>query len=204
MSQDSEILLKILDAVEDGHSLSQRGVAQKVGVALGLVNAYVKRCVTKGLLKVEQVPANRYAYYLTPTGFAEKSRLTIEYLSQSFNFFRAARSQCEDVFDQCAAQGWTRIVLCGASDLAQIACISAEESDITLVAVLDAAHNRDTFVGVPVVRNLDEVAVFDAVVVTDLRAPQDTHDVLKALLPNVPVLAPRMLRIKARRPGPAP
>ena len=46
----------------------------------------------KGLVKMSQVPLNRYAYYLTPQGFAEKSRLTAEYLSVSFNFFRRARN----------------------------------------------------------------------------------------------------------------
>lgn len=201
MSQDSEILLKILDAVDEGHTLSQRGVSHKLGMALGLVNAYVKRCVTKGLLKVEQVPANRYAYYLTPTGFAEKSRLTIEYLSQSFNFFRVARRQCEDVFNHCAAQGWPRVVLYGASDLAQIACISAGECQVTLVAVVDGEIERDVFAGLSVVASLDAAPAFDVVVITDLKAPQDTHDALKAAWPHLPVLAPRMLRIATRRPA---
>ena len=43
---------------------------------------------------MRQVPLNRYAYYLTPQGFAEKSRLTAEYLAASFDFFRRARGDC--------------------------------------------------------------------------------------------------------------
>ena len=61
------------------------------------VNAYLKRCVKKGLVKVSGAPARRYAYYLTPQGFAEKSRLTVEYLSSSFSFFRQAREDCSAV-----------------------------------------------------------------------------------------------------------
>ena len=90
--EEAKITLGLLSAVEANSALTQRSVASDLGIALGLANAYLKRCVRKGLVKVKQVPANRYSYYLTPKGFAEKSRLTAEYLSISFNFFRSARS----------------------------------------------------------------------------------------------------------------
>src|SRR5216110_111601 len=90
-SGDDRILLGLLESVERDGGQSQRRIASDLGVALGLVNAYLKRCVKKGLVKIGQAPARRYAYYLTPHGFAEKSRLTVEYLSSSFSFFRRAR-----------------------------------------------------------------------------------------------------------------
>ncbi len=79
-------------------SESQRHIAAELGIALGLVNAYLKRCIKKGWVKVNQAPARRYAYYLTPQGFTEKSRLTVDYLSSSFPFFRRAKADCADVF----------------------------------------------------------------------------------------------------------
>ena len=75
--------LEILAIVQNSEQLSQRYLARQLGVALGLANSYLKRCVKKGWVKVQQAPANRYLYYLTPTGFAEKSRLTTQYLSYS-------------------------------------------------------------------------------------------------------------------------
>ena len=74
-------MLGLLELVERDGAQSQRKLASDLGIALGLVNAYLKRCVKKGLLKIGQAPPRRYAYYLTPHGFAEKSRLTVEYLS---------------------------------------------------------------------------------------------------------------------------
>ena len=62
--------------VEENSQITQRSLASELGIALGLTNAYLKRCVRKGWVKINQAPANRYAYYLTPRGFAEKSRLT--------------------------------------------------------------------------------------------------------------------------------
>src|SRR5436190_22361295 len=87
---EERIVLHLLNSVDDG-AQSQRRIAEELGIALGLVNAYLKRCVKKGFVKVSQAPARRYAYYLTPNGFAEKSRLTVQYLSDSFAFFRQAK-----------------------------------------------------------------------------------------------------------------
>src|ERR1700732_4508586 len=96
-AEKPRIMLGLLESVQRGDAHSQRRLASELGIALGLVNAYLKRCITKGLVKVGEAPARRYAYYLTPHGFAEKSRLTVEYLSRSFSFFRRAREDCSSV-----------------------------------------------------------------------------------------------------------
>ena len=102
--EQADITLGLLNAVHENSNVTQRTVATELGVALGLVNTYIKRCVKKGYIKVRQAPANRYAYYLTPAGFAEKSRLTAQYLSHSFTFFRRARQQCLEVLEQSEAR----------------------------------------------------------------------------------------------------
>jgi DNA-binding MarR family transcriptional regulator len=196
---ETEITLGLLNAVHDDSAVTQRSLARDLGIALGLANAYLKRCVKKGLIKVSQVPPNRYAYYLTPQGFAEKSRLTAEYLSYSFTFFRRARSQCEDLFRDCAERGWRRVALAGASELAEIATLVAREFDIELVAVLHGASAGGAFHGVPVLPRDAALPPVDAVIVTDLAEAQRTYDALVKRLPNTPVLAPRILRIAKAR-----
>jgi DNA-binding MarR family transcriptional regulator len=80
------IVLSGLTSIERDSTITQRALARELGIALGLANAYLRRCVRKGLVKMRQVPINRYAYYLTPQGLAEKSRLTAEYLAVSLDF----------------------------------------------------------------------------------------------------------------------
>src|SRR6201990_2011902 len=94
---NARIVLGLLESVERDGAQSQRKLASELGIALGLVNAYLKRCVKKGLLKVREAPARRYVYYLTPQGFAEKSKLTVDYLSYSFSFYRQARADCAQI-----------------------------------------------------------------------------------------------------------
>src|SRR5499425_2423870 len=120
-AEQDRIVLGLLESLERDGGQSQRRLASELGIALGLVNAYLKRCVRKGLVKVSEVPARRYAYYLTPQGFAEKSRLTVEYLSYSFSFFREAKTDCSRLFQAARARGVRQVVLAGRSDLAEIA-----------------------------------------------------------------------------------
>src|ERR1700756_4728730 len=142
--EDDRIVLNLLNSVDDG-AQSQRRIAEDLGIALGLVNAYLKRCVKKGLVKVSEAPARRYAYYLTPQGFAEKSRLTVEYLSLSFSFFRQARADCAKTLALAHENGWSRIALAGISDLAEIAVICAFERGIAIVGVVEPAAAATAF-----------------------------------------------------------
>jgi DNA-binding MarR family transcriptional regulator len=199
-SENARIVLGLLESVERDGAQSQRKLASDLGIALGLVNAYLKRCVKKGLLKIGEAPARRYAYYLTPHGFAEKSRLTVEYLSSSFSFFRHARQDCSSLLKAAHARGWTRIALFGVSDLAEIATICALEQGITIVGVVDAKAKTDRFVGTPVVASIDAMpSGFDALIITDLQATRDT--VIAALTAVEPerVFVPSLLGLRLDR-----
>ncbi len=197
---DTDTTLRILDAVEHDSAKSQRALAGEAEVALGLANAYLKRCMRKGWVKVRQAPARRYFYYVTPKGFTEKARLTAEYLSNSFDMFRTARGQCDDLVAYCLEQGHTRVALVGASDFAEIAALSALNGEIEIVAVIDATSNRSQLAGIPVLRSLAEAGAIDAIIITDIRTPQATYDELAHFLPAAAILAPPLLRVnRARR-----
>jgi DNA-binding MarR family transcriptional regulator len=191
---NARIVLGLLESVERDGAQSQRKLASDLGIALGLVNAYLKRCVKKGLVKIGQTPPRRYAYYLTPHGFAEKSRLTVEYLSSSFSFFRRAREDCSSVLKKARERNWNRIALIGVSDLAEIATLCALEQGIAIVAVVDAKSTSDRFVGTPVVDSFDAVpGGFDAVVVTDLQTTHESLQAVAAVIDVERVLVPALL-----------
>jgi DNA-binding MarR family transcriptional regulator len=193
--QDAQIVLGLLESVERDGAQSQRRLATELGIALGLVNAYLKRCVKKGLVKVSTAPPHRFAYYLTPQGFAEKSRLTVEYISYSFSFFRQAKSDCAALFEAARERGHTRLVLAGVSDLAEIAAICAVESSVKVCAVVDSQSGRTSFVGIPVVASFDAIGEeVDGVVVTDLSAPTETIAAALQRFDSDRVLVPSLLR----------
>jgi DNA-binding MarR family transcriptional regulator len=196
-AEKATIMLGLLESVARDGAQSQRHLATELDIALGLVNAYLRRCIKKGLVKVSQVPARRYAYYLTPKGFAEKSRLTVEYLSSSFGFFRQAKADCALVLEAARRQTLTRLVLVGRSDLAEIAAICALETGAKIVAVVDVKSAAPQFFGLPVVASFDDVeGGFDAVIVTDLLTPQETVGLAIKRFGADRVLVPNILRMQ--------
>jgi len=199
-SDESAITLGLLDAVHSDGQRSQRSIASELGIALGLTNAYLKRCIRKGWIKARQVPANRYAYYLTPHGFVEKSRLTARYLHNSLQFYRQARNEMDVLLGECAERGWTRLALGGCGDLAEIAILCALHHEIDIAGLIDESSPDDTFLQYPVVPALAALGAVDAVIVTDLGAPQRRFETMRAEIASERVLAPPLLRVSPTLP----
>ncbi len=192
---EGEITLGLLSAVQGNSAVTQRSIAKELGIALGLANAYLRRCVEKGYIKVTQAPANRYLYYLTPQGFSEKSRLTASYLSHSFDFFRNARRQCEGALEQCAARGWKRVAIYGDGELCDILSLCLTEFDLDVIGVVTPGTNRKRIAGLKALQSLAEAEPLDAVILTDLTDPQASLRSVLATVPAERVLTPPLLRI---------
>lgn len=195
--ENERIVLGLLSSVENDGARSQRSIAAELGIALGLVNAYLKRCIKKGLVKVHDAPARRYAYYLTPQGFAEKSRLTVQYLSDSFSFFRMAKGDCASVLQVAKANGFGRVVLAGKSDLAEVAILCAFEAGVSIVAVVDPHSEGEHLAGVAVHKAYDEVkAAYEAIIVTDVARAKASYDAALEAYGAERVLVPALLGLQ--------
>ncbi len=199
---ETQTTLRLLSDIERAQFSSQRTFSVRLGIAVGLTNAYVKRCVKKGWIKMRRVPARRYAYYLTPTGFTEKSKLVAEYLTSSLEFFRIARAQCLGALEDCERLGWRRVALYGHGELAEIATLAAKETSVELVAVIAPGCNAPEFAGLPVMGGLGALPEFDAVLVADITDPQAVYDELSRDLPDERILTPSLLHVSRAAGGP--
>ncbi|MBP7063432.1 winged helix-turn-helix transcriptional regulator [Ferrovibrio sp.] len=193
--------LDLLDAVEQTGNANQKSLAQRVGVAVGLLNALLRRAVHKGYIKVSEAPARRFAYYLTPQGFTEKSRLVSQYLSDSLHFFRQSRSEYNDLMQPLAGLVGRRVFLAGIGELAEIAMLSAQEAGLPLAGLIDTKTNRQTIQTLPVLRDLNDLRPDDLVIIADAAEPQATYDRLAARLAAEQLLHPPLLRIATRPPA---
>jgi DNA-binding MarR family transcriptional regulator len=132
--------LEILTAVDEGGTLTQRALAQRLGVALGLTNLYLKRLSRKGYLKIVEFPRKpatrkRLRYLLTPKGMAEKTRLTYEHMSYALNLYRRTRETLRTSLATLAPAGAKRIALYGTGDAAELAYLTLREFGLEPVAV---------------------------------------------------------------------
>ena len=192
---EGAITLGLLDAVHQNSAVSQRSLAAELGIALGLTNAYLKRCVRRGLVKVRSAPANRYAYYLTPKGFAEKSQLTARYLSGSFSFYRRARGQCDALLAASVGVGCRRIALYGVGDLAEIAVLCAMRHQQEVVGIADDRATIGRFLNLVVVRDLKALPAFDCALLTDSARPQESFELLAKQIDPERILVPDLLHV---------
>lgn len=165
--KEDQLTLNLLGAIEQQDDVSQRHLAQHMGVALGMANSYLKRCVKKGWIKVTTAPANRYFYYLTPTGFAEKARLTGEFLTTSLALVRQSGEAYNEFFETKLRED-SSIVFVGLSDLTEMAYLRALRLNISVEGVfcplleikseekqLPLQELPETWFEMPVVHELD-------------------------------------------------
>lgn len=147
MDKDSLRILKILDELSHASRITQRELSKRVGVALGLTNLYIRRLVRKGYLKVSSIERNRLKYLLTPRGVAEKAALTVQYMQNSLNYYRAVRRTTRNAFQTLLREGCKSVVLFGAGEVTEIAYLSLREADLHLVAIVDERGEGENLCG---------------------------------------------------------
>lgn len=149
---DSYHSLLLLEEIAREESVSQRELSKRLGIALGLVNSYVRNMISKGYIRVSSFPRNRYKYLLTPKGIAEKSRLTYQHLHYFTNLYTTARKDFKELFNRVEKTGVKKVIFCGIDEVAEIAYISLQETGIELEAVMDdEQQDGKTFFNIPVV-----------------------------------------------------
>jgi len=139
--------LLILEELSNDDSVTQRDLSRRLGIALGLVNSYIKNLVSKGYVTVKAIPAKRYAYYLTPKGFTEKTRLTYDLLHDYTRVYRETRSNLKKLFRELQESGVRRVIFAGADEVAEIAYITLQETKLELVGVIDGETAGKKFFG---------------------------------------------------------
>jgi DNA-binding Lrp family transcriptional regulator len=159
--------LKLLEAVEQNSRVTQRSLATKLGIALGLTNIYLKRLVRKGYIKCVNVRSNRITYLITPRGITEKARLTYEFMDYSLHLYGEVRQHLRVVLQECAAAG-RRVAIYGRGEAAELAYLSLREFGLEPVAIFDEDNGHE-FLGMPVrpIVEHDQVA-YDLMIVATL------------------------------------
>jgi len=131
--------------IERDASPSQRELSSRLNLSLGLVNTFIKRLVNKGYFKVKNMPRNRVKYFLTPKGLARKSRLTVEYLQYSVNFYKEIKNLLVNKFKEMEKARLNTIMFFGAGEVAELAYLYLQLTDLQLVGIIDDGHDGVDF-----------------------------------------------------------
>ena len=137
MSASNNYDLQILTQIEENPDITQADLATRLDVAVGSVNWYLKRLVNKGYIKVRQMQRRRLKYLLTPKGFAEKSRLTKEFMQASLKWYRLAREDSQRFLTQVKEAGFGAVCIEGDGDLAEIVYLTCLEQSVAVKEAVD-------------------------------------------------------------------
>lgn len=168
-NHSDDIAYRLLDEFSREGVVSQRALADRLGIALGLVNAYIKRLYKKGYIKIKFLPKNRIKYILTPHGFTEKTRLTYNYMHYSILYFKDIRQKVESTYREMVEQGVAKILLWGDGEMAELCFISTRGLPIEIVGAVGKKKSAHAFFNLPVytVDDLREVE-YDAILMAML------------------------------------
>ena len=179
---DSSRSLQLLSEISGDEPLSQREISRRLGIAVGLVNSYLKNLVSKGFVRVKDFPSNRYAYLLTPQGLAEKSRLAYQHLSYFTSLYTVARQDYLDLFRRLELSGVREVVFCGVDEVAEVAYLSLQETGLELVGVMDDERQGELFFGLSIVALANGVRELRApVVISSLKRKDQLTETLHGL-----------------------
>ena len=168
MSIDSHNLyeLKLLKHVENDRKLTNRMVAQKLGISVRLAHDVLKRMVEKGLLHVNVIHSRRWDYFLTPKGLTEKARLTLEFFEFSMHFYREARKRSAQVCRNLAETGEKKVGFLGAGELAEITYLGVQEWSLELQEVFAELTAKRSFMNSAVkpMKEVNDISIFPIIV----------------------------------------
>ena len=149
--------LRLLEEVEGTPELSQRNMANRLGVALGVANLLVRNLAKKGYIRANRVGWKRWVYVVTPAGIARKAHLTFAYVERFRDHYRRVRTLVREDIGSLAMRPGSRIAIYGATELAELMYLALRDMGLTSVDVYVQDNSHGTFLGMPV-RGLDRIA----------------------------------------------
>jgi DNA-binding MarR family transcriptional regulator len=148
MTEDKRTLIEhgILDLIDqqDGR-VTQTELSNSLRVSIGLVNAYLKKLIQKGYVKVSNVKASTVRYMLTSEGFTEKYRLTRRYMANSLNYYIKIKQAVEQRIVRLKLDEVRTVVFVGSSEIAEIMHLYLGDTKIKIVGVFDIEKNGKDF-----------------------------------------------------------
>jgi DNA-binding MarR family transcriptional regulator len=146
----------ILDLIEKDQNITQRQMAEALGVAVSMVNQYLDNYEKEGLIKRKRHSTKTVEYFVTKKGTERRKLLNIWYLKSSHEVYLSAKDNIIKFLSQIIDRGFKKILLYGAGEVAEIMLqVMNDDNQIPLevVAVIDDNYDRilDKLVNHPII-----------------------------------------------------
>jgi len=155
---NSDRELNLLSEVHHQPEVSQRELAQKVGIALGMTNILLHNLAQKGYLRINKAGWRRVLYTLTPDGILHKVQLTMSYVHRFMDHYHKVRQTLREELELQSLNAESRVAIYGVGEFAELVYLGLKELEIEEVDVFcKDGLAGGKFLGMPV----QEFSTFD-------------------------------------------
>ena len=190
--------LNFLRSLEEGKEVTQKSISNHISVSIGFVNTLIKKFLKKGIIKVQQAPYKRFIYYLTPEGFSEKSKLVLEYVTDSLSLFRLLRKELNLIFSK---DKFIKYYLYGVSEITEIAILSANEVGTEIVGIIEPKLNKKKIFNIHILKKLPKNLANRKILICCTKNAQKIYFSLLKNFPEERIVVVNSLFISKKKPN---
>ena len=130
-------------------SLSQRSLAHKLNISLGLTNSILQNLIYRGLIKAKKMTGRKILYLITPKGMVQATNFIYDRVRETQHYYQYAKDLLTTHFTNLYDKGARKAGIYGTGQLAEIAYLSLLDSPLKLHSILtdDPASSKKKFLG---------------------------------------------------------
>lgn len=133
MNSDIATLQTIADTLKEEPLASQRMLAEKAGMSIGLMNAILKRFVERGWIMLTNVNLKKLSYAITPEGISELTHRSQKFARRTFALANTYNDELCNLVQKARKDGKTKLVLYGSSYIKFLLIYACQKFDVEFV-----------------------------------------------------------------------
>jgi len=141
--------LDTLLEIKQNPSLTQRSLAHRLNISLGLTNAILQNLIHRGWVKAKKMTGRKILYLITPQGIARATSLVYDRFRETQNYYQYTKEMLTSHLTNLYAKGKRKAAIYGTSQLAEIAYLSLLDSPLQLHSIItdDPLLSKKKFLG---------------------------------------------------------
>jgi len=128
--------LDTLLELKENPSLSQRSLAHKLNISLGLTNSILQNLIHRGLIKAQKMTGRKILYLITPKGMVQAANFIYDRVRETQHYYQYAKDLLTAHFSNLYDKGARKAAIYGTGQLAEIAYLSLLDSPLKLHSII--------------------------------------------------------------------
>lgn len=169
--EKQETVLHTLNALAKNPSLTQRALAKEMQIALGAANAHMQYCIRSGFIRKSIL--GRTGYQLTNKGWQIRRQILADSYKEQLKFSQDLCTHYINAIIALRNRGFKSFIIQGTTEISNIAYLAAQSLNVAVDAFL-SNDNKESHLGIPLVKSADALLPQQAVLFTELEEAQES------------------------------